>query len=100
MVDEYENGGQSIGKLLLHRPDLEPEIWKILGPTGIYPRWMLRSFRYEYRTRNPNEWCGKMGKQRNARNRLHEQQARLDNLHGELQDMLKPQPPTQNPTDG
>jgi hypothetical protein len=100
VAEEYENGGESIGRLLLHRPDLEPEIWKLLGPTKIYPRWMLKSFRYEYRKRNPSEWGAKMSKQRTARRRLQGQQDSLDKLHGRLHDMLGPQPPTQENPNG
>lgn len=48
----YENGGESIGKLLVHRPDLEPEIWKLVSGIGVWRRWHLKAFKKMYTERN------------------------------------------------
>lgn len=52
----YANGGESIGRLLMHYPDKEPEIWKIMGGCGVWKRWYLACFATLYRKRNVREY--------------------------------------------
>ena len=44
----YEEGGKSIGRMMLWHPEMEPKIWKWIGGTGIWPRWYLSAFRTHY----------------------------------------------------
>lgn len=51
----YENGGEPIGRLLHYHPEKEPEIWGMVGGTGMWKRWHLAAFRRMWRDRNPAE---------------------------------------------
>lgn len=51
----YENGGEPIGKFLIHYPDKEPEIWKMVNGVTGWKRWHLAAFRRMWKDRHPKE---------------------------------------------
>ncbi len=68
--DAYEEGGRGVGRQLLHDKSKEPQIWKLLGGTGVWPRWYLSAFRTMYIKENPREyrnWRARRERQREKR---------------------------------
>lgn len=52
--DAYEMGGKALGELLTEKPELEDQIWKLVGqPTG-WPRRWLKGFRQMWIRENPD----------------------------------------------
>lgn len=52
----YDEGGRGIGRLLAYEPWREPEIWALVGGTGIWKRWYLKCFVSWWRFENPLEY--------------------------------------------
>ena len=48
LLAAYEEGGQGIGRTLMHDKEKEPMIWKLISGTSIWPRWYLAAFRSLY----------------------------------------------------
>jgi hypothetical protein len=52
--DAYEMGGKALGELLTRKPELEDQIWNLVGkPTG-WPRRWLKGFRQMWIRENPD----------------------------------------------
>jgi hypothetical protein len=51
----YEEGGRAIGRMILHDPDREEYLWKLLGSLKLWPRWYLLGFKGLYCEENPAE---------------------------------------------
>ena len=56
VVPAYEEGGEAIGRTLMYHPEKEPELWRLMAGTGIWPRWYLKCFATLYRQANPKEY--------------------------------------------
>ena len=52
----YEEGGESLGRLMLWEPERAKKAWKLISGTGIYPRWYLDGFRYHFVQDHPTEY--------------------------------------------
>lgn len=52
----YEEAGRSIGRMLMHNPHKEQQVWDLIGGTKIWPRWYLSAFRSMYIAENPTEY--------------------------------------------
>jgi hypothetical protein len=55
LIAAYEEGGRAIGKMILHTPDREEYLWKLLKGVKLWPKWYLYGFRCLYRDENPVE---------------------------------------------
>jgi hypothetical protein len=56
VVPAYEEGGEAIGRTLMYHPEKEPELWKLMAGTEIWPRWYLKCFATLYRQAHPREY--------------------------------------------
>ena len=56
VVPAYEEGGEAIGRTLMYHPEKEPELWKLMAGTDIWPRWYLKCFATLYRQAHPREY--------------------------------------------
>ena len=65
----YEADGKAIGKMLMCNRPAEAELWSVLGPTGIWPRWYLYGFATLYKEDNPKEYERFKKNRQNARKR-------------------------------
>ena len=52
----YEEGGVAIGRMMVWQPERAEQIWKLVGGTGIWPKWYLEGFRYHWIKDNPREY--------------------------------------------
>ena len=52
----YLEGGQAIGRILMHDRTKEPYIWSLVGGTGLWPRWYLLAFATLYRESHMTEY--------------------------------------------
>ena len=52
----YEEGGRAIGRKILHDPEAEPQLWKLVEGLGLWKRWYLRAFCRLYSAENPTEY--------------------------------------------
>jgi len=65
----YEEGGVSIGRMIMYDRSKELEIWSLIGPADIWPRWYLYAFATLYREDNPKEYERQKRNKCNAKHR-------------------------------
>jgi hypothetical protein len=87
----YEEEGRAIGKYLMHNRSKEPDLWAMLGPTKVWPRFYLFGFATLYKDENPREYERFKKNRQNARKRagrraqeaIERQQVIDDRLNGD-----------------
>ena len=52
----YEEGGRAVGRQLIYNPSAEAQLWKMLGPLKLWPRWYLQAFARMWAEENPTEY--------------------------------------------
>ena len=51
----YEEGGRAIGRIIMHHPEREEYLWKLLKGVKLWPRWYLLGFKGLYSMEHPAE---------------------------------------------
>jgi len=54
--ETYLEEGQAMGRAIMLDSSREPELWEILGPLELWPRWYLFAFATLYREENIAEY--------------------------------------------
>lgn len=92
VVPVYESEGEAIGKALMVNRSLEPEIWAVVGGTGIWPRWYLHAFGTLYIERHPKEWRNLKSGRSHSRRRAREKADRMKRARKQVGERLSREP--------
>jgi len=90
--EAYEQGGKAIGRLMLWSPEKEPELWKLVSGTRIWPRWYLSAFRTHYIAENPTEYSLWKNRKWREKHRKLDQTRFLEAEHRKIFDELSTRP--------
>lgn len=97
VIPVYEAEGEAIGKALMIDRSLEPEIWKVVGGTGIWPRWYIHAFGTLYIERHPKQWRNLKSNRSHARRRARDRSGKLKHTREQAERRLNAHPDSENP---